>query len=265
MQYVTLNTGEKMPQLGFGVYQIPVAETESILAQAIKTGYRHFDTAQYYGNEAGVGKAINTSGLPRKEFFMTTKLATSGYRETKQQIERALNDLEMDEIDLMLIHWVVPDYLGTWEALVEAHRAGKIRSIGLSNFQPQMIEEIRQESGITPAVLQNEMHVFQQQVATRRYCKEVGIQFESWAPFGEGRKGIFANPVLTIIGQQYGKTAAQVILRFMMQEGVVAIPKSANPERMAQNFAIFDFELNQKDIEMIRKMDTGRGLFGWND
>ncbi|MGT2928703.1 aldo/keto reductase [Streptococcus dentasini] len=265
MQYVTLNTGERMPQLGFGVYQVPAADTERVVSQAIKTGYRHIDTAQYYRNEAGVGKAIKASGLPREEFFITTKLGTSGYRATKKQIEKALKNLQTDYIDLMLVHWVVSDYLGTWDALTEAYHIGKIRSIGLSNFQPDLIEEIRQHSGVTPAVLQNEMHILQQQVDTRHYCQEVGIQFESWAPFGEGKQGIFTDPTLTRIGQAYGKTAAQVILRFLMQEGIVAIPKSANADRMAQNFAIFDFELSHDDMVTIRQMDTGQGLFGWND
>lgn len=265
MQFVTLNTGEKMPQLGLGVYQVSRDETERVVSQAIKTGYRHIDTAQYYRNEAGVGKAIVASGLPREEFFITTKLATSGYYETKRQINRALKNLQTDYVDLMLIHWVVSDYLGTWDALVEAYRSGQLRSIGLSNFQPVQIEEIRQHSGVTPAVLQNEMHVFQQQVETRRYCEEAGVQFESWAPFAEGKQGVFTHPILTDIGRKYEKTAAQVILRFMMQENVVAIPKSSNTERMAQNFSIFDFELSQSDLETIYHMDTGKGLFGWND
>lgn len=265
MQYVTLNTGTQMPQLGFGVYQIPEKETERIVSLAIKTGYRHIDTAQYYRNEVGVGQAIKASGLPRENFFITTKLATSGYRATKAQIAQALKNLQTDYIDLMLIHWVVSDYEGTYQALQEAYQSGQLKAIGLSNFNQEQIKGILAKFSVKPAVLQNEMHVFQQQVAMRQFCHENDIQFESWAPFGEGKENIFNHPLLTTIGSQYHKTAAQVILRFLLQEGVVAIPKSANSERMKQNFEVFDFELSAKDMEAIRQLDRGHGLFGWNE
>ncbi|MEX2784998.1 aldo/keto reductase [Streptococcus sp. H49] len=264
MQYVTLNTGALMPQLGFGVYQIPEKETAAIVSQAIKTGYRHIDTAQYYRNEVGVGQAVKASGLPREDFFITTKLATSGYGATKTQISRALKKLQTDYIDLMLIHWVVSDYLGTYRALQEAYEAGQLKAIGLSNFNQKQIKEILARFSVRPAVLQNEMHVFRQQAAMRQFCHDNGIQFESWAPFGEGKENIFAHPLLTAIGNSYGKTAAQVILRFLLQEAVVAIPKSADSGRMRQNFEIFDFELSSEDMESIRQLDRGRSLFGWN-
>ena len=265
MQYVTLSTGAQMPQLGFGVYQIPENQTAKIVGQAIEVGYRHIDTAQYYRNEVGVGQAIKASGLPREDFFITTKLATSGYRATKAQIAQALKNLQTDYIDLMLIHWVVSDYEGTYQALQEAYQAGKLKAIGLSNFNQKQIKGILANFSVKPAVLQNEMHVFQQQVAMRQFCRENDIQFESWAPFGEGKEDIFNHPVLTAVGKQYNKTAAQVILRFLLQEGVVVIPKSANSERMKQNYEVFDFELSLNDMEIIRQLDRGQGLFGWNE
>lgn len=264
MEYVTLNTGAKMPILGLGVYQIPLAETERAVGEAIKIGYRHIDTAQYYRNEAGVGRAIKSSGLPREEFFITTKVGTSGYRETKRQVETALRNLQTNYIDLMLVHWVMSDYQGTYQALEEAYKEGKLRAIGLSNFNQSQIRGIIDRFDTVPAVLQNEMHVFHQQEAMRAFTKEQGIQFESWAPFGEGAHDIFNHPVLTQIGLKYGKTAAQVILRFITQEGVVAIPKSINPDRMAQNFDIFDFDLTAEDLATIRSLNEDRGLFGWN-
>ncbi|EHJ52012.1 aldo/keto reductase [Streptococcus macacae] len=265
MDYVTLNTGAKMPILGFGVYQIPPEETERAVGDAIALGYRHIDTAQYYRNEAGVGHALKASGLPREEFFITTKVGTSGYRDTKHQIERALRHLQTDYIDLMLVHWVMSDYHGTYQALEEAHREGKLRAIGLSNFNQRQIQGIMAQFATVPAVLQNEMHIFHQQNAMREFTKEKGIQFESWAPFGEGAHDIFNHPVIAQIGTKYGKTVAQVILRFIIQEGVVAIPKSIRKERMAENFAIFDFELSPADMAALRHLNEDRGLFGWNN
>lgn len=264
MQTVTLNTGAEMPILGFGVYQIPVDQTEEAVSQAIKIGYRHIDTAQYYRNEAGVGRALLASGIPREEFFITTKVGTSGYRETKQQIERALRNLQTEYIDLMLVHWVMADYLGTYEDLVEAFKEGKLRAIGLSNFNQRQIQGILDRFEVPPAVLQNEMHMLHQQKTMRDFTKEKGIQFESWAPFGEGAEDIFNHPVIARVGEKYGKTVAQVILRFITQEGVVAIPKSIRPERMAENLDIFDFTLDQEDLILLRKLNQDRGLFGWN-
>ncbi|EHJ52275.1 aldo/keto reductase [Streptococcus macacae] len=264
MKYVHLNTGTQMPMLGFGVYQIPREDTRRAVSEAIAIGYRHIDTAQYYRNEAGVGQAVRESGFPRQEFFITTKVGTSGYKETKKQVERALKNLQTDYIDLMLIHWVVSDYEGTYQALEEAYHEGKLKAIGLSNFQPELIEHLKKRAEVKPAVLQNEMHVLQQQVDTRAYCQANSIQFESWAPFGEGRQDIFNHPVLTEIRLKYSKTAAQVILRFILQEGVVAIPKTSHKDRMAENFAVFDFNLTENDLQTIRQLDQQKGLFGWN-
>lgn len=264
MEYLTLNTGAKMPILGFGVYQIPVDQTEEAVSAAIATGYRHIDTAQYYRNEAGVGRAIKASGLPREDFFITTKVGTSGYRETKRQIDRALKNLQTDYIDLMLVHWVMSDYQGTYEALVEAYKEGKLRAIGLSNFNQRQIRGIMERFDVGPAVLQNEMHIFHQQTDMRDFTKANGIQFESWAPFGEGAHDIFNHPVIAAIGAKYGKNVAQVILRFITQEGVVAIPKSIRAERMAENFDIFDFDLTAEDLATLRGLNEDRGLFGWN-
>ncbi|BAQ24482.1 aldo/keto reductase [Streptococcus troglodytae] len=265
MDYVTLNTGAKMPILGFGVYQIPPAATEQAVSEAIAAGYRHIDTAQYYRNEAGVGRAVKASGLPRKEFFITTKVGTSGYRETKRQIDTALRNLQTDYIDLMLVHWVMSDYQGTYQALEEAYKEGKLHAIGLSNFNQRQIQGILERFDTVPAVLQNEMHIFHQQREMRAFTKEKRIQFESWAPFGEGARDIFNHPVISQIGAKYGKTAAQTILRFIIQEGVVAIPKSIRKERMAENFDIFDFELSSVDMTALRNLNEDRGLFGWNN
>lgn len=264
MEYVTLNTGAKMPILGFGVYQVPVEDTERAVSDAIAVGYRHIDTAQYYRNEAGVGRAIEASGLPREDFFITTKVGTSGYRETKQQIDCALRNLQTDYIDLMLVHWVMADYQGTYEALVEAYEEGKLRAIGLSNFNQRQIQGIMDRFDVAPAVLQNEMHIFHQQEDMRDFTASKGIQFESWAPFGEGAHDIFNHPVIAEIGAKYGKTVAQVILRFITQEGVMAIPKSIRKDRMAENVDIFDFELSNEDLTTLRGLNEDRGLFGWN-
>lgn len=264
MDKVTLNTGHQCPILGFGVYQVPVEDTEEVVSEAIQVGYRLFDTAQYYGNESGVGAAIAKSGIPREEFFITTKVSTSGYDETSQQIDRALENLQTDVIDLVLIHWVVDDYQETYRALVDAYKAGKIRSIGLSNFNKTLIEELLQNFDLVPAVLQNEMHVLRQQKELRAYCQSVGIQFESWAPLGQGKKKILKHPDLQKIADKHGKTVPQVILRFLSQSGVVTIPKTVHKNRMIENFASQEFDLTAGDLATIENLDNEKGLFGWN-
>ena len=265
MNLIRLNAGNEIPQLGFGLYDVPNSQTEEVVLNAIETGYRHFDTAQYYGNEIQLGRAIKASGIGREEFFITTKVNTSGYAATKNQIKIALDNLQTDYIDLMLIHWVVSDYIGTYEALVEAFEEGKIKSIGLSNFKPSEIDKVIEHFNHVPAVLQNEMNVFQQQNETRQYCDSKGIVFESWAPFGEGKENMFGNPILTAIGEKYNQSAAQVILAFLLNEGVVCIPKAATLSHMRDNFAAQSLKLSQDDINTIKKMNRGRGLFGWND
>ncbi|GMA47574.1 aldo/keto reductase [Tetragenococcus muriaticus] len=263
MEYITLNTGYKMPILGFGVYQIPQRDTERAVRDAIDAGYRHIDTAQLYRNEVGVGKAISKAEFPREDFFITTKLFTSGYQSTKKQIDQALKYLQTDYIDLMLIHWVIRDYHGTYQALEEAFHEGKLRSIGLSNFNQNQVQDILDHFEVKPSVLQNEMHVFYQRTPLRQFSKDKNIQFESWAPFGEGMNNTFTNDVLRTIAKKYDKTVAQIILRFITQEGVVAIPKSVKKERMMENFDIFNFKLDEWAMDTIRGLNEERSLFGW--
>lgn len=263
MEYVTLNNGIKMPKLGYGVYQTPAEDTKRCVLEAIEVGYRSIDTAQAYGNEEGVGEALKECGLPREEFFITTKvwISNAGYEKAKASIEASLKALQTEYIDLLLIHQPFGDYYGTYHAMEEAYKAGKVRAIGVSNFGPDRYIDIENFSEIKPAVNQVETHVFQQQKEAKEYMKKYGCQIESWGPFAEGKKDIFNNPVLTKIGEKYKKTAAQVALRFLMQSDVVIIPKSTHKERMEQNFAIFDFELSADDMTEIEKLDGGESLF----
>lgn len=263
MEYVTLNNGIKMPKLGYGVYQTPAEDTKRCVLEAIEVGYRSIDTAQAYGNEEGVGEALKECGLPREEFFITTKvwISNAGYEKAKASIEASLKALQTEYIDLLLIHQPFGDYYGTYHAMEEAYKAGKVRAIGVSNFGPDRYIDIENFSEIKPAVNQVETHVFQQQKVAKEYMKKYGCQIESWGPFAEGKKDIFNNPVLTKIGEKYKKTAAQVALRFLMQSDVVIIPKSTHKERMEQNFVIFDFELSADDMTEIEKLDGGESLF----
>ena len=263
MEYVKLNNGIEMPILGFGIYQIPKEETKRCVLDAIKVGYRSIDTAQAYGNEAGVGEALKECGLPREEFFITTKvwISNAGYEKAKVSIEASLKALQTEYIDLLLIHQPFGDYYGTYRAMEEAYKAGKIRAIGVSNFGPDRYIDIEKFSEIKPAVNQIETHVFQQQRVAKEYMKKYGCQIESWGPFAEGKNDIFHNPILTRIGQKYSKTAAQVALRFLLQSDVVIIPKSTHKDRMEQNFSIFDFVLSEDDMSEIEKLDGGESLF----
>ena len=263
MEYVTLNNGVKMPKLGYGVYQTPPAETERCVREAIEVGYRSIDTAQAYGNEEGVGNAVAKSGLSREEFFITTKvwISNAGYEKAKVSIDESLKKLQSDYIDLLLIHQPFSDYYGTYRAMEEAYRAGKVRAIGVSNFYPDRFLDIHHFSEIKPAVNQVETHVFQQQKVAHEYMEKYHVQHESWGPFAEGRKDFFTNPTLVEIGQKYGKSSAQVALRFLLQSDVVVIPKSTHKERMEQNIHVFDFTLSEKDMEAIRKLDEGESLF----
>lgn len=263
MEYVTLNNGIKMPKLGYGVYQTPAEDTKRCVLDAIEVGYRSIDTAQAYGNEAGVGEALKECGLPREEFFITTKvwISNAGYEKAKVSIETSLKALQTEYIDLLLIHQPFGDYYGTYRAMEEAYKAGKIRAIGVSNFGPDRYIDIEKFSEIKPAVNQIETHVFQQQRVAKEYMKKYGCQIESWGPFAEGKNDIFHNPILTRIGQKYSKTAAQVALRFLLQSDVVIIPKSTHKDRMEQNFSIFDFVLSEDDMSEIEKLDGGESLF----
>lgn len=263
MEYVTLNNGVKMPKLGYGVYQTPPEETERCVLEAIETGYRSIDTAQAYGNEEGVGNAIQKCGLPREELFITTKIwiSNAGYEKAKASIEESLRKLKTDYIDLLLIHQPFGDYYGSYRAMEEAYRAGKVRAIGVSNFYPDRFLDMVHFSEIKPAINQVETHVFQQQKTARKYMKKYNTQIMSWGPFAEGKNNYFQNPVMKEIGEKYGKSVAQVALRFLLQSDVVIIPKSTHKNRMEENFNVFDFTLSDEDMQKIEMLDGGESLF----
>ena len=261
MEYVTLNNGVK--KLGYGVYQIDPAEAERCVLDAISVGYRSIDTAQAYSNEEGVGNAIVKCGIPRDELFITTKvwISNSGYEKAKTSIEESLRKLKTDYIDLLLIHQPFGDYYGTYRAMEETYKAGKVKAIGVSNFYPDRFIDIHHFAEIKPAINQVETHVFQQQKTAKEYLKKCGAQIESWGPFAEGKNDYFNNPVLKEIGAKHGKSAAQVALRFLMQSDVVVIPKSTHKERMEENFNVFDFTLTAEEMSAIEALDGGESLF----
>jgi len=263
MEYVTLNNGVKMPMLGYGVYRVGPDECEHCVSDAIETGYRLIDTAQAYDNEEGVGAAVRKSGVPREELFITTKIwiSNAGEEKAAASIDESLKKLGGDYIDLVLIHQPFGDYYGTYRAMEKAYRAGKIRAIGVSNFYPDRYIDLVHFCGVVPAVNQIETHLFHQQHVAAEYLKKHGTQIESWGPFAEGKKDLFNNPVLLKIGAKYNKTPAQVALRFLLQNGVVVIPKSAHKERMKENFEVFDFTLSEKDMERLRLLDERESAF----
>jgi diketogulonate reductase-like aldo/keto reductase len=264
MQKITLNNGVEMPILGFGVFQVTDQSVcENSVVDAISTGYRLIDTAASYGNEAAVGNAINRCGVPREELFITTKLwiQRDGYAGTKKAFENSLQRLQLDYIDLYLIHQPFGDVYGEWRAIEDLYKEGKMRAIGVSNFHPDRLMDLMINNNIVPAVNQVETHPFHQQMATQHFLKENNVQMESWGPFAEGKNNIFHNELLGAIGNKYNKTIAQVILRWLTQRGVVAIPKSVRKERMEENFSIFDFELSASDMEAITTLDTKTSSF----
>mgnify|MGYP004618043301 FL=1 len=263
MEFVTLNNGVKMPILGYGVYQTPPDETKKCVLDALDTGYRSIDTAQAYGNEAGVGDAVAESGIARDEIFITTKIwiSNAGYENAKKSIDESLKKLKSDYVDLLLIHQPFGDYYGSYRAMEEAYKQGKARAIGVSNFYPDRYLDIEHFSEIKPAVNQMETHVFQQQKVLREYMAKHNTQLMSWGPFAEGRNDFFTNKVLSDIGAKYGKSVAQTALRFLIQSGVVVIPKSVHHERIQQNFEVFDFVLSTEDMKTISELDTGNSLF----
>ena len=263
MYYKTLNNNVKMPQLGFGVFQTPVDETKRVVLDAIEVGYRSFDTAQIYGNEAGVGEAILESGFPREEFFITTKIwiSNAGYEKSKASIEKSLKKLQTDYIDLLLAHQPFGDYYGTYRAMEEAYKAGQVRAIGVSNFSPNRFIDLQYFVEIKPAINQIETHVFYQQKEAKKYLEKYNCQIESWGPFAEGKNDFFNTPLLKEIGEKHGKSVAQVALRFLLQSNVVVIPKSVRKERMQENFDIFDFELTEDEMKSIEELDQGSTLF----
>lgn len=263
MEYITLANGVKMPLLGYGVYQVDPAECERCVTDAIAVGYRSIDTAQAYHNEEGVGNAVRKSGLPREDFFLTTKvwISNGGYEKAKASIDESLAKLQTDYIDLLLIHQPFNDYYGTWRAMEEAYKAGKLRAIGVSNFYPDRLIDLCQFSEIKPMVNQVETHALFQQAAAHEVMAKYGVVHESWGPFAEGRKDFFTNPTLQAIGAKYGKSVAQTALRFLIQSDVVVIPKSTHKERMEQNINVFDFTLSGEDMAAIRQLDEGESLF----
>lgn len=264
MQTVTLNNGVKMPIIGFGVYQVPDAEEcENAVYEALMAGYRLIDTAAGYLNEEAVGRAIKRSGVPREELFITTKLwvQDAGYESTKLAFAKSLKKLQLDYLDLYLIHQPFGDYYGAWRAMEDLYREGKIKAIGVSNFLPDRLMDLIVHNEIVPAVNQVETHPFYQQIESAAFMKEQGVQHQSWAPFAEGRGNMFGNEVLTSIAEKHHKSVAQVVLRWLIQREVVAIPKSVRKERIVENFDIFDFELSAGDIEQISALDTRESLF----
>jgi 2,5-diketo-D-gluconate reductase A len=264
MKNVVLNNGVEMPILGFGVYQIPDAiECERVVSEAIEVGYRSIDTAQAYGNEEAVGNAVRKSGLPREDFFLTTKIwiSNAGYEKAKASIEESMRLLKTDYIDLLLIHQPFNDYYGTYRAMEEYYKAGKLKAIGVSNFYPDRFIDIAQYSEIVPMVNQVETHVFNQQKQAQKIMEKYNTQIESWGPFAEGKNDFFTNETLKEIGEQYGKSVAQVALRYLIQRNVVVIPKTVTKERMIQNFEVFDFVLTNDDMEKIAQLDQEQSLF----
>jgi diketogulonate reductase-like aldo/keto reductase len=264
MKKVVLNNGVEMPVLGFGVFQIAdPAECERSVRDALDVGYRLLDTAASYGNEESVGNAIRASGVRREELFVTTKLwiADTGYEKTKAAFDRSMKRLGLDYLDLYLIHQPYGDVYGAWRAMEELYRGGRVRAIGVSNFHPDRVMDFIVHHEVVPAVNQIETHPFHQQVETQKFLKENKVQIESWGPFAEGKNNIFHNEVLSSIAAKHGKTVAQVILRWLTQRDVVVIPKSVRKERMAENFQIFDFELDASDMDSIAALETGESLF----
>ncbi|MFE4057566.1 aldo/keto reductase [Streptomyces sp. NPDC059096] len=263
MENVTLNNGVEMPVLGFGVYRIPPEETEQAVGSALAAGYRSLDTAAAYGNEEAVGRAIRNSGVPREDLFVTTKLWVSdaGEERTKRAFATSLRKLGLDRLDLYLIHQPFGDVHGAWRAMESLHREGLVRAIGVSNFHPDRLVDLIDHNEITPAVDQIETHPFFQRVADQELMRERGVRIESWGPFAEGRNDLFSDPRLGRIADAYGKSVAQVVLRWLIQRGVVVIPKSVRPERMAENLDVFDFTLTDDQMAAVAAMDTGASLF----
>lgn len=263
MEYVTLSNGVKMPRLGYGVYQVTKDECERCVSDALKVGYRHIDTAQSYFNEEEVGNAIKKSGIPREELFITTKVWIEhyGYEECRKSVIESMRKLQLDYIDLVLLHQPFADYYGAWRALEELYAGGKLRAIGVSNFNPDRLVDICSFSRIKPMVNQVETHPHNQQKAAHEWMNKYGVVHEAWAPFGEGRGGLFTDPVLEKIAAKYGKTTAQVMLRWHIQRGIAVIPKSTHIERMRENFDVFGFTLSDEDMQAIAALDKEQSSF----
>ena len=263
MQFVTLNNGVKMPVLGFGVYQIPPSDTERAVSEALEVGYRHIDTAAVYKNEEAVGKAIAASGIPRDELFVTTKvwISDAGEDAARAAFERSSEKLGLDVVDLYLIHQPFGDVYGSWRALERLNDEGRVRAIGVSNFHNDRLADLIAFNRIVPAVNQVETHPFLQRFADQEFMAGEGVQIESWAPFAEGRNSLFTNPTLSSIARAHDKSVAQVVLRWLIQRGVVVIPKSVRRDRMEENFNVFDFELADSDMAVVTTLEKGEPLF----
>ncbi len=263
MQCTTLSNGVKMPMIGYGVFQVDPQEAQRCVSDALSIGYRMVDTAQAYRNEEGVGAAVRKSGLGREEVFLVSKIWISNYGEERAlaSIDESLKRLQTDYIDLMLLHQPFCDRYGAYRALEKAYKAGKLRAIGVSNFYPDHLVDLASNMEISPMVNQVETHVFNQQAASRKYMDEFDCRIMSWGPLAEGRNGLFTNPVLAEIGQEHGKSAAQIALRFLLQDGVIVIPKSTHAERMRENLDILDFSLTDSQMDCIRALDTETTLF----
>ncbi len=264
MEYVKLNNGIKMPILGFGVYQIPASDTKKCVLDALKVGYRMIDTAQSYFNEREVGEAIRESKIPREEIFVTSKvwIDNYGYEKCRESVLKSLDKMGLDYIDLMLLHQPFADYYGAYRALEDLYEEGKIKAIGVSNFYPDRLTDICLFGRkIIPAVNQVETNPLNAQVEAQKNMEKYGVHIEAWAPFGEGRNGMFDNTTLVNIGKKYNKSAAQVILRWLFQRGVIVVCKSTHIDRMEQNFNVFDFKLSDEDMEEIKKLDSNDSLF----
>ncbi|MBK9245853.1 MAG: aldo/keto reductase [Burkholderiales bacterium] len=264
MEYVNLNNGALMPIAGFGVFQIPdPAECERSVVDAIEVGYRLIDTAASYMNEEAVGRGLRRGGVPRSDLFVTTKLWVqhAGYERTRQAIDDSLRRLRLDYLDLYLIHQPFGDVHGSWRAMEDAHKAGKLRALGVSNFQPDRLMDIKVFNAVPPAVNQIEVNPFHQQAESVDFMRDNGVQAEAWAPFAEGRNNLFDNEILIDIGHKYGKSVGQVVLRWVVQRGIVALAKSVRKERMAENLAIFDFQLDESDMARIASLETGQTAF----
>lgn len=263
MEYVTLNNGVKMPVLGYGVYQVTQEECERCVLDALQVGYRSLDTAQSYFNEEQVGSAIQKSGIPREEIFLTTKVWVEhyGYEAAKSSVLESMRKLQTDYLDMVLLHQPFSDAYGAYRALEELYDGGKIRAIGISNFYVDRMVDFAAFNRIKPAINQVEIHIFNQQKQMKEYADKYGIRLEAWAPFGEGRKGTFDNEAVAAIGSKYGKTAAQVMLRWHIQRGIVVIPKSTHRERMEENFNVFDFNLSEEDMNALAALDTASSSF----
>lgn len=260
---ITLNNGVQMPILGFGVFQVPDEQTEQAVTDALAAGYRAIDTAASYGNEEAVGRAIAASGIPREELFITTKMwiQHTGEDTAKREFDTSLRKLGLDYLDLYLIHQPLGDYYSSWRAMQKLYGEGLVKAIGVSNFYPDRLVDLIQHNEVTPAVNQIETHPFFQRHTDQQVMREHGVQIESWGPFAEGKNDLFTNPTLTEIGDAHGKSVAQVVLRWLTQRDVVVIPKSVRPDRMAQNLAIFDFELTDDEMARITALDTGKTVF----